>query len=126
MISWLRSWIRDRSGNRRVLWPIRLKWGQFPHWFERHGWPVGSERCNYTAWGYMPGWRGVNGQTLHLGKLKVMFGKPWPDGVRHCDMKAAMNLGLAAWGEAQRDGKEQNPKAAEAMKVFLGESESPP
>ena len=75
MIRWLKSWIRHPDGHRRALWPIRLKWGHYSHWFVRHGWILDHERCSYTARGCMPGWRGVYGQTIHFGKLKVCLGK---------------------------------------------------
>lgn len=65
--------------SRRLMWPISLKWSAATtsRWFRQHGWQVGSERCSAadTSDGCMPGYRAVFGWTLHLGQLKVVFGR---------------------------------------------------
>ena len=70
---------KDSDGNRWLLWPIRVKWGAAGSstWFKSHGWCVGSESVptSETAFGCMPGFRDVFGQTLHFGRLKITFGK---------------------------------------------------
>lgn len=69
----------DTNGDRWLLWPIRLRWvpGSPSRWFTSHGWQVGTERCpeSQTGGRHMPGFRGVFGRTLHLGRLKVLFGR---------------------------------------------------
>lgn len=75
----------DDEGNRWQLWPIRLAWvrplGRWSSWFVTHGWQTGTEPTGdgSTAFGLMPGLRKVFGQTLHLGRLKVKFGKDLQD-----------------------------------------------
>lgn len=73
---------RDSEGNRWQLWPVRLSWGDRVSscWFTTHGWQTGTEPTEdgSTAHGMMPGLRKVFGQTLHLGRLKVLFGKNLP------------------------------------------------
>jgi hypothetical protein len=69
----------DSGGDRWLLWPIRLSWGPklSSAWFTTHGWQVDTERCSVAETGKrcMPGFRGVFGRTLHLGRLKVLFGR---------------------------------------------------
>ena len=69
------------DGNRYLLWPISFAWGhQLPpsSFFAWHGWQVGSEPCALedTAQSCVHGFRGVFGQTLHIGRLKILFGSP--------------------------------------------------
>ena len=64
------------------LWPIRLKYaaGNSSEWFVAHGWSNGSHTVSdssQTSYGAMPGWKLVYGWTFHLGRLKVIFGKPY-------------------------------------------------
>lgn len=72
---------RDEEGHRWQLWPIRLGWARpligWSSWFATHGWQTGSELTGdgSTAYGMMPGYRKVFGQTLHLGRLKLKFGR---------------------------------------------------
>jgi hypothetical protein len=84
----------DSDGNRWALWPISLRWVpplrlsevDGPHsgaprlhsaWLATHGWWIENESvpAAKTAFGMMPGFRKVYGQTLHLGRLKICFGK---------------------------------------------------
>lgn len=73
----------DSNGDRWLWWPIRLRWVQpiskslRSKWFTTHGWQVGTERCAESQTGRrcMPGFRDVFGRTLHLGRLKVLFGR---------------------------------------------------
>lgn len=69
----------DGEGNRFQLWPIRLKWSAHSasRLFDRHGWQTGTEHTpdGSTGAGFMPGIRGVFGQTFHIGRLKVCLGK---------------------------------------------------
>jgi hypothetical protein len=69
---------KDKDGNRWLLWPIRLRVAEHRSkaWFKTHGWQIGFEPVpeSQTAFGCMPGWRGLYGQTFHLGRLKVLFG----------------------------------------------------
>jgi len=62
----------DSGGDRWLLWPIRLSWGPklSSAWFTTHGWQVDTERCSVAETGKrnMPGFRGVFGRTLHLGR----------------------------------------------------------
>lgn len=73
--------LRDDEGHRWQLWPIRLGWAApligWSPWFRTHGWQTGSEPTpnGSTAFGMAPGFRKVFGQTLHLGRLKVKFGR---------------------------------------------------
>lgn len=70
---------RDDDGNRWQIWPIRLKWGDgiSSGWFKTHGFQTGVEPTSdgTTARGCMPFLRKVFGQTLHLGRLKIVFGR---------------------------------------------------
>ena len=68
-------------GDRYLRWPIRFAWGhQLPptSFFAWHGWQVRDEPCalEETSDRCVPGYRGVFGQTLHIGRLKIMFGVP--------------------------------------------------
>lgn len=58
------SW---RARSRYLWWPIRLGWcPESSTWFTAHGWQVGWDGIEQR----------VFGRTLHLGPLKVVFGKP--------------------------------------------------
>jgi hypothetical protein len=68
---------RDR--NRLQWWPIRLgispmRWSNVSH----HGWQTGVEETpdGSTAFGFMPGLRGVFGHTVTLGPIQIKFGRP--------------------------------------------------
>ena len=69
------------DGSRYLLWPIRFAWGhQLPpsSFFAWHGWQVGHEPCALedTARNCVSECRDVFGQTLHIGRLKILFGQP--------------------------------------------------
>lgn len=79
------TFTRTSDGHRIELWPIRLKWVRpltpdAPRtlWPHRHLWQTCSERTpdGSTAFGMMPGYRKVYGQTWHFGRLKLCFGRP--------------------------------------------------
>lgn len=71
----------DKDGDRWAWWPVslRISWrfGNWRQWFKTHGWQIGSERVDpaLTSRACMPGFRRVFGWTLHLGPLKVCFGR---------------------------------------------------
>lgn len=70
----------DSEDNRWQLWPIGLRWGDklsSSRPFSTHGWRVGTESVPVakTSFGCMPGFRKVFGQTLHLWRLKICFGR---------------------------------------------------
>ena len=66
----------DRA--RYLLWPVRFtrKTDGFPPHWGWHGWHVRYENVSRekTSAGCMPGYRAVYGQTLHLGRLLILFG----------------------------------------------------
>ncbi len=69
--------IRDKIKNRYVLWPIRFAWAKTRNdLFDWHSWVIGGEKCKIadTAIGMEVGYRGVLGQTLHIGRLHIIFG----------------------------------------------------
>jgi hypothetical protein len=70
---------KGTDGSRWQLWPIRFGWGDRMSscWFQVHGWEVGCELVpdELTTLGEVPGLRAVVGQTYHLGRLKILFGR---------------------------------------------------
>jgi hypothetical protein len=61
------------------FWPISFKWGnQIPcsTFFAWHGWQIGAENCHLheTSKSCISGFRDIYGQTIHIGKLKIIFG----------------------------------------------------
>ena len=60
-----------RARDRYLWWPIRLHWSRGPAsraWLKTHGWQVGWDGFEQR----------VFGRTLHVGPLKVMFGRVHP------------------------------------------------
>lgn len=103
ILMWFRSWIRSAAGDRRLLWPIRLNWGDMSSscWFGRHSWYVGPETNYPGSLSCIPGWRQVYGQTIHFGRLKVCFGKQWSAIVQPHDAAAYAELFRAIWREGR-------------------------
>lgn len=64
--------VNGLHSKRYIYWPINLAWrkpllkGKWSPWFKTHGWQVGWDGIGM----------GVFGWTLHLGRLKIMFGSP--------------------------------------------------
>ena len=59
---------RWMARERFLWWPIRLHWARGPAartWFKTHGWQVGWDGIEQR----------VYGRTVHLGPLKILFGK---------------------------------------------------
>ena len=70
----------DTDRNRWALWPISLRWGAkecSSRPGNTHGWFIDYEAVpsSLTSYGCMPGWRKLYGQTLHVWRLKICFGK---------------------------------------------------
>lgn len=69
------------DGDRFPLWPVGLRFawrhGAWRTWFTAHGWPAGHDLVpdSQTSRGCVPGLRRLTGQTLHLGPIKVTFGR---------------------------------------------------
>lgn len=70
--------LKMSDGARLQLWPVRI--GLCPR-LQRfhigwHAWHVCDEHVpeDETQFGYMPGWRGVFGQTVHLGFFQIRLG----------------------------------------------------
>jgi hypothetical protein len=61
-------------------WPIRFRVGEFSHWFTVHGIEVEPDTVPHDrhSYGMMPGYRRRLAWVLHLGRLKVVFGKAKP------------------------------------------------
>lgn len=68
------------DGHRYQRRPISIRWGHEQskaRWFTTHGWQTGAERVSVplTGDGNVLGYRNVFGWTLHLGRLKICFGR---------------------------------------------------